>query len=148
MKRKVRIKLKAKCNSKLAFVKIIKEYTNWGLKDSKFFADRLFDDFENNRNRFCELELVNPQNFNSFLSDLKDMGVDAFITGGIQWDRDFKMLSLGIGDKEDYISFISEFIKNIPYDENSILDMVLSKLDQDDLNDIINEIKKEYDSNL
>lgn len=148
MNRKVRIKLKSKVNSKLAFVKIVKEYTNWGLKDAKFFADELFDNFEGGRDKFSELELENPQNFKSFLSDLKDIGVDALINGGTQWDRDFKMLSLGIGEKEDYIDFISEWIKSMPYDEDRILGMVLSKLDKEQLNNIINEIKTQYDSNL
>lgn len=148
MNRKVQLKLKSRVNSKLAFVKIVKEYTSWGLKDAKFYADRLFEDFEKGRGRFSELELENPQNFKSFLSDLKDIGVDAYVTGGTQWDRDFKMLSLGIGEKEDYINFISEYIRCMPYEDNPILGMALSMLNKDQLNDIINKIKKEYDSSL
>lgn len=58
------------------------------------------------------------------------------------------MLSLGIGEKEDYVDFISEWIKSMPYDEDRILGMVLSKLDKEQLNNIINEIKTQYDSNL
>lgn len=104
MKRKIRIKLKDKCNSKLALV-------------------------------------------NSFVSSLKDIGVNAYINGGVQFEREFKMLSLGIGEKEDYVDFISEYIKSMPYVEN-ILDIVLSSLDKNELIEIVNEIKKEYDSNL
>ena len=144
----IRLKLKSKVNSKLAFVKIVKEYTSWGLRDAKDFADNLFSDFENKRDRFSELKLENPQNYSSFVNSMKDIGVDAYITGGVQWNRDFKMLSLGIGEKEDYINFISECIQSMPYGENRILEMALSMLDKDQLNDIVNKIKKEYDSSL
>lgn len=148
MLNKVRIKLKSDIRSKLAFVKAVKVYTGWGLKESKDFTDTLCDDFRNKRERSSELILKNSHDFKSFLRDLKDIGVDAYITGGIEWERDFKMLSLGIGEKEDYIDFIFEYIKGTPYDEDIILNIILSKLNKDELNNIINEIKTQYDSNL
>lgn len=36
---KIEIKSTANCNQKLQFVKTIKEFTGWGLKEAKFFAD-------------------------------------------------------------------------------------------------------------
>lgn len=147
MSKNIRIKLKGKVISKLAFVKVVKDYTDWGLKDSKDFADKLFYDFENGLDRFSDIELKNNNDFQSFVNSMIDIGVKAYIVGGVQFNRDFKMLSIGIGEKEDYVRFISEHIKSSTYD-NSILDKVLSKLDKAQLNEIINEIKIEYDSSL
>ena len=65
MLNKVRIKLKSDIRSKLAFVKAVKVYTGWGLKESKDFTDTLCDDFRNKRERSSELILKNSHDFKS-----------------------------------------------------------------------------------
>jgi hypothetical protein len=148
MSKDIRIRLKEKEGvSKLSFVKVIKYYTDLGLKDSKDLADKLFSDLETGINGFTHMKLKNSNDFKSFVNSVGDIGIKAYIVSGVQFDRDLKMLSIGIGEKEDYIGFISEHVKNTR-DISDILDMVLSKMDKNQLNEIINEIKLEYDSSL
>ena len=58
------------------------------------------------------------------------------INGGTEWSRNYKILSLGLGDKSEYVDFIKECIS---YDKQ-IIDLVLSELTKDDLWDILNKI--------
>lgn len=152
MKRdKIRMRLKSECKSKLAFVKIVKEYTGNGLKDSKFAADEMFDNQKQGSTNWTELEIFNNKmpNFTELKFELSEIGADCDIVGGVQWQRNYKMLELGIGDSEDYRLFIKEYIISTSDDH---LELLISKLSDESLQEVFKEISKEikesYDSNL
>jgi hypothetical protein len=66
------------------------------------------------------------------------------VTGGTQWQRNIKMLSLGIADESEYIDFTNEFLidnRNLEVSEN-ILRFALSKLSKDELQEVFTEINK------
>ena len=143
--RRLRIKLLSKCDSKLQVVKLIKDCTGLGLKQSKDIADEMF----NKIGLVKEIELVEPylkegktfNPFEEFTTKIKDFG-DFQVTGGLSWERDSKMLGIGIGELEDYLNFISEFMSYNNLDENKmILESIFSKLNKEDLVEIVNKIK-------
>ncbi len=143
--RRLRIKLLSKCDSKLQVVKLIKDCTGLGLKQSKDIADEMF----NKIGLVKEIELVEPylkegktfNPFEEFTTKIKDFG-NFQVTGGLSWERDSKMLGIGIGELEDYLNFISEFMSYNNLDENKmILESIFSKLNKEDLVEIFNKIK-------
>ena len=143
--RKLRFKLLSKCENKLQVVKLIKDCTGLGLKQSKDIADEMF----NKIGLVKEIELVEPylkegktfNPFEEFTTKIKDFG-DFQVTGGLSWERDSKMLGIGIGELEDYLNFISEFMSYNNLDENKmILKSIFSKLNKEDLVELVNQIK-------
>ena len=147
MKNKIRIQLIEKCPNKLSFVKLIKDCTGLGLKDSKDICDRLHD-----RPDLIEEIIVregvdeNGVSYSKkFINGMRDLVQGKFnVTGGLQWDRNIKMLSLGIADESDYIDFANEFLidnRNLEVSQ-TILRFALSKLSKDELQEVFNEINK------
>jgi hypothetical protein len=152
MKHKVKIQVVSKTLNKLSFVKLIKECTGLGLKESKDIVDRL----ELNLGSTEEIEVLNEihkpisgtGNGLTCLDYLKEvlsgksktisLGGTYKINGGLQYLREYKILSLGIGEKLDYHNFISEHIKNNNYD---IMEVILSKLSKEDLIEVFNKIE-------
>lgn len=144
--RKIRFKLLSRCDNKLAVVKLIKDCTGLGLKDSKDIADLMF----NNIGLVREIELIEPyldkngeiiRPFELFTTKIKEFG-DFQVTGGLSWERNAKMLSLGIGETEDYVNFVSEYITLNNVEENKIiLDVLFNKLEKEDLVELVNKIK-------
>lgn len=150
--RKIRIKLLSKCENKLAVVKLIKDCTKLGLRESKDIADEMFDNI--GLSKEIELtdpyikdgELINP--YERFTSNIKNYG-NFLVNGGKSWERESKMLGIGVGDIDDYCGFIIEHITSSGFEEGKdILNLILSKLDKDTLIEIVNKISKIYDSNL
>ncbi len=145
MKRKIRIKLLAKCDQKLQVVKLIKDCTGLGLRDSKDIADEMFNDI----GLVKEIDLAKPyirdgKTFNpydEFTKNIHNFG-HFQVTGGLSWERDAKMLGIGVGDIEDYASFVSDYMSYNNTDENRIiLENLFSKLDKKDLVELVNQIK-------
>lgn len=143
--RKIRFKLLSRCDNKLAVVKLIKDCTGLGLKDSKNIADEMF----NNVGLVREIDLLEPyvkdgKTFNSydeFISNIHHFG-NFHVSGGLSWERDFKMLSLGVGDTEDYVNFVSEWITLNHIEENKVLlENLFNKLKKEDLVELVNKIK-------
>ncbi len=152
MNHKIKIQVVSKTLNKLQFVKLIKECTGFGLKESKDIVDRL----ESNLGSTEEIEILNdiykpisgPGNGLTCLEHLKEvlsgksqtisLGGTYKINGGTEYVREHKLLSLGIGEKLDYCNFISEHIKNNNYD---IMEIVLSKLSKEDLKEVFNKIE-------
>ena len=142
---RIRIKLLSKCENKLQVVKLIKDCTGLGLRESKDIADLMF----NNIGLVREIELIEPylkdgQVFNpykEFTTKIKEFG-DFYVTGGLSWERDAKMLSLGIGETVDYVNFVSEYMTLNNTEENKmILEVLFSKLKKEDLVELVNQIK-------
>lgn len=143
--RKIRMKLLSECKNKLQVVKLIKDCTKLGLKDSKDIADEMF----NHIGLVKEIELVEPyiregRTFNpyeEFKKNINNFG-DFKVTGGLSWERDAKMLGIGVGDIEDYANFVSDYMSYNNTDENKmILEVLFSKLKKEDLVELVNQIK-------
>ena len=72
---------------------------------------------------------------------IKNFG-DFYVTGGLSWERNAKMLSLGVGDIEDYVNFVSEYMTLNNVDENKLLlESLFKKLKKEDLIELVNKIK-------
>lgn len=146
MKNKIRIRLIEPCKNKLYFVKLIKDCTELGLKDSKEVCDRLHD-----RPGIIEeitvkdsLDENGTHYSRKFIESMKKIEGRFSVTGGTQWQRNIKMLSLGIADESEYIDFTNEFLidnRNLEVSEN-ILRFALSKLSKDELQEVFTEINK------
>lgn len=147
MKNKIRIQLIEKCPNKLQFVKLIKDCTGLGLRDSKDVCDRLHD----RPDLIEEITVIDGVDENGityskkFINGMREVIQGKFnVTGGIQWQRNLKMLSLGIADESDYIDFTNEFLidnRNLEVSQ-TILRFALSKLSKEDLQEVFTEINK------
>ena len=112
MKNRIKIRLIEPCKNRLYFVKLIKDCTSLGLKDSKEVCDRLHasphlieeitvkDSLDENGMHY----------FRKFIEGMKNIEGRFSVTGGTQWQRNIKMLSLGIADESEYIDFTNEFL--------------------------------------
>jgi hypothetical protein len=143
--RKIRFKLLSKCDNKLQVVKLIKDCTGLGLKDSKWIADEMFDHI----GLVKEIEIIEPyikdskvfNPFEEFTTKITQFG-HFQVTGGLSWERDFKMLNLGVGDTEDYVNFVSEYMTLNNVEENKLLlESLFNKLKKEDLVELVNQIK-------
>ena len=140
---KIKIKLLSKCENKLQVVKLIKDCTKLGLRESKDITDYLFQNIGKSK----EIELVEPYiktdiliTPSELIKEINNLG-EFKISGGISWERDFKLLSLGIGDKGDYLKFFSEYLNFNEKDVNKILlDIIISKIEKEKLVEILNEL--------
>lgn len=133
--RKVRLKCIQKTTNKLAFVKLLKEVTGYGLKESKDIADT----FDYDINKVVEFEMVSDVSIEQFRKDLKDVGGEYVVNGGLVFEREYKILTLGLGEKEDYVDFISENINSFDNKEDTIK-FILSKLEKKELLELIKKI--------
>ena len=133
--KKVRMKCVEKTPSKLAFVKLIKEVSGLGLKESKDIADT----FDYDINKTVEFEMSRDKSIEQFRKDLKDIGGQYLVNGGVEFDREYKLLTLGLGEQEDYVDFISENLNYFTNQEDTIK-FILSKLTKEDLIELINKL--------
>lgn len=126
--KKIRMKCVQKTPSKLAFVKLIKEVSGLGLKESKDIADT----FDYDINRIVEFEISREISIEQFRKDLNDVGGQYIVNGGLEFEREYKLLTLGLGEQDDYVDFISE---NLNYftNQDDTIKFILSKLTKEDL---------------
>ena len=126
--KKIRMKCVQKTPSKLAFVKLIKQVSGLGLKESKDIADT----FDYDINKTVEFEIPRDISIDQFRKDLKDIGGQYLVNGGLEFEREYKLLTLGLGEQEDYVDFISE---NLNYftNQDDTIKFILSKLTKEDL---------------
>lgn len=140
---RVRITMIEKTGQKLMLVKIIKDYTGWGLMESKQIVDGLFD--KSDRSMMIEVDASRIADLKKDLTENLD---GRFQVGDIDV-RDYKILSIIGGDRSDYIDFIKGLF---PYlgDKEYLVDEIMSKIELDDLMSIFNTIKEKekYDSYL
>lgn len=140
---KVRLLLHTKCERKLQFVKILHANTRirgYGLKNCKDICEDIFDNFETGNLRNVEFEVDDRD---KFYSDLRDNYSESefSLNGGIQHDRDVKILQLGLGEKEDYVNY---FIENIKFlDDDQIIKLfnnISVYLTNDNLKETFNKL--------
>jgi len=133
--KKVRMKCVEKTPSKLAFVKLIKEVGGLGLKEAKDIADT----FDYDINKTVEFEMSRDKSIEQFRKDLKDIGGQYLVNGGVEFDREYKLLTLGLGEQEDYIDFISDNLNYFTNQEEAIK-FILAKLSKEDLIELTNKL--------
>ena len=133
--KKIRLKCVEKTPSKLAFVKLIKEVSGLGLKESKDIADT----FDYNINKVVEFEISRDKSIDQFRKDLREIGGQYLVNGGVEFDREYKLLTLGLGEQEDYVDFISQ---NLNYftNQQEAIKLILTKLSKEDLIEITNKL--------
>jgi hypothetical protein len=138
---KIRLTVVEKIESKLKFVKILKDVSGLSLKESKDLSDYLCD----NEKKTIELNIEkNFKDWNgNIINSLKHLKEELPKCGGKiilnskEFERELKMLSLGLGELEEYSSFIRDYL-----DTNyGFLENILSKLKKEDLQELINEIE-------
>ena len=139
----IKIKLIEKCVNKLIFVKLIKDCSGLGLKESKDICDRLhthpleIQTFVVRQDGITNYE-------KKFRDEISNAGGKFLISGGTEFMRDFKILDLGIGDNEDYANFIIDYYENSFEDQKEFLKFVLSKLNREELLSIFEKAKETY----
>jgi hypothetical protein len=139
MKNIVKIKLVNDCNSKLQFVKNIKELCGLDLRDSKDIVDRVC------QKPYIPLEFEVPMGittkevYDKLTYNLEPNILE--INGGTQWQREIKMLQLGVGERKDYLDFLKQHIQTNFGNSDEMLTFVLDKLTQEQLQETIDKIK-------
>lgn len=146
----IKIKLVEPTPNKLAFVKLIKDCSGLGLKESKDLCDEL----HNRPSIVQEMPIRDWESYDyttgkstpaitdfrkKFATEIKNVGGRFVVNGGVQWERNVKMLSLGIADKPDYAEFMKDYILNKFDNSEDILTFVLDKLSKEDLQEIFNK---------
>lgn len=131
---KVRVKMLEPSNSKLHLVKSLKDLSGLGLRDSKNIIDEL------HYGREQTIILNSRDDARTLKKQFNDYGKFQ-INGGVDHDRNIQLLSLGLGETQEYIDEISDRIFFQLDDENSklMLNFALSKITQDNLIEILNE---------
>ena len=72
------------------------------------------------------------------MDGLKNIDGKFIVNGGSQWERNIKMLQLGIGDKSDYIEAIKDNL--LGSNSEDLLTFVLNKLSKEDLQQALNHL--------
>lgn len=140
---KVRLFLHKKCERKLAFVKILHANTRirgYGLVNCKDICEDIFDNFETGNLRNVEFEVDDRD---KLFNDLKEFySVSEFsLNGGVQHDRDVKILQLGLGEKEDYVNYFIENIKFLDHDQiKKLFNNISVYLTHDNLKETFNKL--------
>jgi hypothetical protein len=136
---KVTIETISKTTNGLLMVKLIKDCTGLGLLESKSIMDNLKD-------RKVEIEVLDGfyQDKVTYIEHLKEVLTNGS-TGGkyilscfdLEYIREYKLLSLGIGERIDYEKFILYKMRN----DDNFLGFILNKLTTDDLIEVFKQIE-------
>lgn len=140
MKNIIKVKLINDCNNKLRFVKNIKELCDLGLRDAKDIVDRICQkpyipfEFE------VPMGTTTKEAYDKLTYELAPDNI-LEINGGTQWQREIKMLQLGVGERQDYLDFLKQHIQTNFGNSEEMLTFVLDKLTQEQLQETIDKIK-------
>lgn len=140
---RIRVRLLEKCDRRLAFVKLLKEYGDIGLKEAKDLMEDIEDKFKRETGEYVEFDIISNEKLKSFKEYLIRDNISLHIIGGIEWTRELRLLSL-VGDKEDSLRFIEDNVLISHNILNKILKLAFDKLSNDDVIEIIDEISKEF----
>ena len=154
MQKTIKIKLVRPTAEKLKFVKLIKDCSGLGLKESKDLCDSMHSNpsktFEmpirDWETRDWSTGITTPTQtdyIKKFTTEIKDIDGEFFVNGGTQWERNIKMLRLGIADKSDYTDFMKEYILSKIGNSEEILNFVFDKVTKEELQEIFNKINIE-----
>jgi hypothetical protein len=140
MKNIIKVKLINDCNNKLRFVKNVKDLCDLGLRDAKDIVDRIC------QKPYIHVEFEVPMStttkevYDKLTYELAPDNI-LEINGGKQWQREIKMLQLGVGERQDYIDFLKQHIQTNFGNSEEMLTFVLDKLTQEQLQETIDKIK-------
>jgi len=138
--KKIKLKLISPTTQKLAVVKLIKECSELGLKDSKDILDKVC---AGSVEEFYIRKPENGINFgDKFRKEIAKLDGIFSVSGGLESQREKKLLELGMGNTQDYSNFIIENIFFTEADMKIALDLILSKLSKSDLIDVFNKINE------
>jgi hypothetical protein len=137
----IEIKLVKPTTEKLKFVKLIKDCSGLSLKESKDLCDSIHALPE----RVNKIPIRDGENDyrKMFVNEIKNIDGLFIINGGVQWDRNVKMLKLGISEKSDYIEFMKDYILNRFENSEELLTFVLNKFSKEELQEVFNRINIE-----
>lgn len=154
MQKNIRIKLVKPTKEKLKLVKLIKDCSGLGLKEAKDLCDIMHA----NPEKTVEMSIRDWETIDwstgvktptttdyrrKFINEIKDVDGKFIVNGGVQWERNVKMLQLGIADKSEYIDFIREYILNSFGNSEDLLTFVLDTISKEDLQEVFNKINIE-----
>lgn len=123
-------------NSKLRSVKAIKDLTGLGLKDSKYLCDDLYD--SPNIPKLIECRVIETLDIKKILSDFPPEIKVSFI----EEERNIKLLSLGMGELEDYQESLEYYLG---FETKSpIIKEIISILTKEQMIHLSGIITKEY----
>ncbi len=128
---KIRIICNSKTKSSLAFVKALKEFSGYGLKEAKDCADSLHANGEVNFDYHGSSSDISQ--FRKFINELPDGSY--IVNGGVEVERERKLLSMGLGTQNEYIDFLSGV--NATVDTIEVLRLALSYLPNETLAEIV-----------
>lgn len=141
IKPKIKIVCISKTNSKLAFVKLLKEFADLGLKDSKDLVDQLNEyndsvefDYESNVEHLYD-------KLSTFRRELEHIGMYLVTCLGAEMEREHKLLSIGIGERQEYVDFLNGYMK-VFKNFDDVLKLALSYLSDDELVDVVSKLEK------
>ena len=140
---RIRVRLLANCDRRLAFCKILKEYTGLGLKEAKDLMDDIEDKFRRKTDEYVEFDIISSDKLMFFKEALISQDILLHIIGGKEWIRELRLLSL-VGDKEDTLRFIEDNISINHNISNRIIKLAFDKLSNSDVIELLNEISKEF----
>lgn len=140
----ISIKLIYPSNTKLKLVKLIKDCSGLGLKDSKDICDEL----HSNPGKSVKMQVLpvatdGTNYIRKFINELKEVDGMFEVTGGREWQRNYKMLAIGLGDRSEYVDFISEHISDNRTLEESknLIKFIIEKLSKKEIEEIFSKIK-------
>jgi hypothetical protein len=139
--RRISITAIEETRSKLGLVKVVKEASGLGLKDSKDLCDKM----HSRLGVPVEFQLDIGVSEKGFINSVQSLGGKYEISGGSQWIRNKKILELGIATEQDYSEFISDFIVDRIYQSDigkskQLLQEIFSKFDKNQLEGIFKNI--------
>lgn len=138
---RIRVRLLANCDRRLAFCKTLMEYTGLGLKEAKDLMDDIEDKFKRKTDEYVEFDIISNDKLKLFKEALISQDILLHIIGGKEWTREFRLLSL-VGDKEDSLKFIEDNM--LECHKNRIIKLAFDKLSNSDVIELLNEISKEF----
>jgi hypothetical protein len=140
----ISIKLIHPSTTKLMLVKLIKDCSGLGLKDSKDICDEL----HSNPGKVVKMQVLpvsqdGTNYIKKFISELKGMSGQFEVTGGTEWQRNYKMLAIGLGDRSEYVDFITEHISDNRTLEESkdLIKFIIKKLTKKEIEEVFSKIK-------
>ncbi len=150
MKRTIKIKLVRPTSEKLRFVKLIKECSGLGLKESKDLCDNMhsypsktFDmpirDWDSKDWNTGTTTPAQTDYIKKFITEIRDIDGEFIVNGGVQWERNVKMLKLGVAEKADYSEFCKDYILGKFENSDQMLTFALEKLSKEDLQEIFDK---------
>lgn len=108
MKTKAEVRLTTIVNSKLAFVKAVKNLTGWGLKESKEWSDKIF--IHKKGVIEYDIALSKYHRIEDFVADMKSSGFDMVVSSDKYETRKKAFFELGIASEEAIITNATKYL--------------------------------------